>query len=374
MITVTEVKTKKQQREFLQFPLDLYKGNPNFVPPLYADEKQIFKKDYAYYETSEAVYYNAYRDGQMVGRISGILQKASNEIRKEKRVRFTRFDSINDPEVSDALFDAVEQWAIQKGMDTVCGPLGFSDLEREGLLIEGFDELSTYEEQYNAPYYQDLIENRGYTKEVDWIEKKIFSSKDDNGKFEKTAEMAMKKYNLHIAEFKSTKELFDRYEDKLFHLLDESYKELHGTVPITGAVRKMIVDNFKMLLTPQYINIVVNEQDELVCFGVVLPSIAKAVQKSQGHMTPATLWRILKVRNKPEILDLALIGVAPSYSNTGVAVVAFASLLKYLKKNHIAYMETNLELESNKNIQNIWKRFDSVQHKRRRCYVKKLTL
>ena len=159
MITVKEVQTKREQREFLNFPLDLYRGNPYFVPPLYGDEKKIFRKDYIYNDTCEAVYYNAYRDGKMVGRISGILQKAANEKYNEKRVRFTRFDAIDDQAVADALFGAVEAWAKARGMDTICGPLGFSDLEREGLLIEGFDQLSTFEEQYNAPYYQKLIEN-----------------------------------------------------------------------------------------------------------------------------------------------------------------------------------------------------------------------
>ena len=162
MVTVERVCTIQQKREFLEFPLRLYENNPNFVPPLFADERKIFDEDYAYYETSEAVYFNAYRDGQIVGRISGILQRASNELRNEKRVRFTRFDSINDTEVSDALFDAVESWALHKGMDTICGPLGFSDMEREGLLVEGFDELATFEEQYNFEYYQHLIEHKGY--------------------------------------------------------------------------------------------------------------------------------------------------------------------------------------------------------------------
>ena len=152
-VIIREVRTKKEQKQFLEFPLKLYRDNPCFVPPLYGDEKKIFRKDYVYYDTCEAVYYNAYRDGRMVGRISGILQKVSNELRGEKRVRFTRFDTINDENVAKALFEAVENWALSRGMDTVCGPLGFSDLEREGLLVEGFEYLSTFEEQYNADYY-----------------------------------------------------------------------------------------------------------------------------------------------------------------------------------------------------------------------------
>ena len=174
MIHIEEVKTRAQRRQFVQFPLKLYKGNACFVPPLYADEMKIFKKNYSYNEQAEAVYYLAYREKEVVGRISGILQRVANEKWKQKRVRFTRFDSINDQEVANALFGAVESWAKSKGMTEVVGPLGFSDLEREGLLIEGFDELATFEEQYNFDYYQKLIENLGYQKEVDWVEHKLY--------------------------------------------------------------------------------------------------------------------------------------------------------------------------------------------------------
>ena len=219
MITVKEVQTKREQREFLNFPLDLYRGNPYFVPPLYGDEKKIFRKDYIYNDTCEAVYYNAYRDGKMVGRISGILQKAANEKYNEKRVRFTRFDAIDDQAVADALFGAVEAWAKARGMDTICGPLGFSDLEREGLLIEGFDQLSTFEEQYNAPYYQKLIENCGYGKEVDWTESKIYPPEKNDGALARVTEKLMARYNLHFGPAKNVNDFINRYADPLFELI-----------------------------------------------------------------------------------------------------------------------------------------------------------
>ena len=170
MIEVRQVKAKKEIKEFIEFPLRLYKDNPYFVPPLYGDEKALFKSKTVYDDQCETVYFIALKDGKTVGRISAILQRASNEKWQQKRVRFTRFDCIDNQEVSDALFDAVENWAKQKGMNEIVGPLGFSDLEREGLLVEGFDYVSTFEEQYNFPYYQRLIENRGYVKEVDWID------------------------------------------------------------------------------------------------------------------------------------------------------------------------------------------------------------
>lgn len=174
MIEIKKVESRKDRKEFLDFPLKKYKNNPNFVPPLYADEKKIFNDDYIYNDTCETAYFLAKRNKVTVGRISAILQKASNAKNNEKRVRFTRFDCENDEEAAKALFKAVEDFALEKGMDTVCGPLGFSDLEREGLLVEGFDQLSTFEEQYNAEYYGALIEACGYEKEVDWVESKVY--------------------------------------------------------------------------------------------------------------------------------------------------------------------------------------------------------
>ena len=372
MVVIEEVKTKKQQREFLNFPLKMYKDNPCFVPPLYGDEKKIFSKDYVYYDTCDAVYYNAYMDGKMVGRISGILQKVSNEKRNEKRVRFTRFDSIDDQSVADALFAAVEKWAKGKGMDTVCGPLGFSDLEREGLLVEGFDQLSTFEEQYNAEYYGRLIENCGYAKEVDWLESKIYLPDEPDKRLEKLGEGLMKRYNLHIGEAKNPRDFINRYGDDLFALLDVAYEDIYGTVPFTDGMKKMMIDNFLMIVDLKKTAVILDENNKLVCLGVSFPSIAKAVQKSGGRLTPLTLIKLLKSIKKPEILDLGLVAVAPEYANKGVGGIVSAYLMRLLRESGVEYAETNLNLESNHAILNQWKRFKSVQHKRRRAYVKRL--
>ena len=370
MVEIKKVTTAKQKREFLNFPLKMYKDNPYFVPPLYGDEKKIFRDDYVYYDTCEAVYFNAYRDGKMVGRISGILQKVSNEIRNEKRIRFTRFDSINDIEVAKALFDAVEKWGREKGMDTVCGPLGFSDLEREGLLIEGFDELSTFEEQYNADYYGDLIEKCGYVKEVDWTESKIYRPDEPDDTLEKMSSFIMKRYNLRYGEAKNTRDFLKRYADQVFELLDKSYSALYGTVPFTDGTKKMLIDNFNLVIDIKHVAVVLNEEGRVVCFGLCFPSLAKAVQKSKGHITPFALIRLLKAIKKPEILDLALVGVDPEYENRGISTAITSGLMRMLGEDGIKYAETNLNLEDNYNIQNQWKRFKAVRHKRRRSYVK----
>lgn len=372
MIEITEVKTKKQQREFLNFPLKLYKDNPNFVPPLWMDEKKIFRPDYVYYDTCEAVYYNAYRGGRMVGRISGILQKAANEKNGEKRVRFTRFDSIDDQEVAGALFGAVEAWAVSKGMDTVAGPLGFSDLEREGLLIEGFDQLSTFEEQYNADYYQRLIENLGYVKEVDWTESRLYPPENDDGHLKKLSDRLMQRYRLHFGTAKNVNEFLDKYADGLFEILDRSYDQLYGTVPFTSGMKKLMIDNFKLIIDLDHVAAILDENENVICLGVCFPSIAKAMQKSNGHLTPAAIVRVLWAIRHPKIIDLGLIGVDPSWAMRGVSVAISAELERMLRAPGIEYAETNLNLEDNLMIQNQWKRFKEVKHKRRRSFVKKL--
>ena len=211
MVDIIRVVTKKQQREFIEFPLRLYRDNPCFVPPLYSDEKKMFRKGFIYADTCEMACFNAYRDGKMIGRIQGILQKASNEKNHEKRIRFNRFDAVNDPEVASALFSAVEDWGRSLGMDTICGPLGFSDLEREGLLVEGFSELSTFEEQYDAEYYAALIEGLGYVNEVDWNESKLTPPEDPKVR-EKLLEMSdfiLKRYNLHFGPAKNVNDFIN---------------------------------------------------------------------------------------------------------------------------------------------------------------------
>ncbi len=372
MVTVKEVKTKREQREFLQFPLKMYRDNPYFVPSLYGDEKKIFRADYIYNDICEAVYFNAYRDGRIVGRISGILQKSANEKNREKRVRFTRFDAIDDQEVADALLSAVENWARQKGMDTVCGPLGFSDLEREGLLIEGFDQLSTFEEQYNAPYYQRLIENCGYEKEVDWTESKIYAPEKNDGSLARVTEKLMARYNLHFGPAKNVNDFIDRYADGLFELLDKSYEKLYGTVPFTEGMKKLMIDNFRLIIDLDHVAVLLDENDNIVCLGICFPSIAKAVQPSHGHLTPAAIVRLLWAIKHPKIIDLGLIGIDPAWANRGISVAISAALEKMLREDGVEYAETNLNLEDNYAIQNQWKRFKTVMHKRRRSFVKKL--
>lgn len=374
MITVKEVVTRREQKEFLNFPIDLYKGNPNFVPPLWADEMKMFRPGYVYSDCCDSVFYNAYRDGRMVGRIQGIIQRAANEKNNERRVRFTRFDAIDDLEVSRALFEAVEKWAVERGMDTACGPLGYSDLEREGLLIEGFDQLSTFEEQYNAPYYQKHIEALGYTKEVDWLEFQLYGpeSEETLKEQEQLAEFIMKRYKLHFGPAKNGRDFLKRYADGVFRLIDDSYDKLYGTVPFTEGMKRLMMDNFSMVISTKNIAVILDENDRVVCFGMTIPALAGALAGTRGKYTPLTLLKLLRAIRRPTAIDLCLIGVDPEYLNRGISTVFAVELMHMLADKRITHAETNLNLEDNWAILNQWKRFSHKNHKRRRAYVKKL--
>ena len=372
MITIREVKTKKEQKQFIDFPLDLYRGCPYFVPPLYGDEKGMFKKDFTYNDCCDIVNYLAFDGEKPVGRIQGIIQRAANEKNNERRVRFTRFDAVENQEVADKLFGAVESWAKNKGMDTICGPLGFSDLEREGLLVDGFDQLSTFEEQYNYEYYGKLIESLGFEKEVDWTESKIYPPENDDGTMQKMADFVMNRYHLHFGQAKNIDDFINKYGDDFFGLIDKGYEHLYGTVPFTKAMKDEIIKSFKLIVDLKHVAIILDENDRAVCIGVCFPSIAKAVQKSKGKLTPAALIRLLKAIKHPTVIDFGLIAVDPTYLNRGVSTAISAEVLKMLKDDSIEYAETNLNLETNAAIQNQWKRFKEVKHKRRRAYVKKI--
>lgn len=374
MIEVCEVKTRKQIKEFIDFPLHLYKGNKYFVPPLYSSEKLLFKKNNPFASSCDTIYFNAYKDNKIVGRISGIIQKDANKKWKSKDVRFTRFDSINDQEVANALFDAVTNWAKKKGMNRIIGPLGFNDLEREGLLVEGFDKLSTFEEQYNYAYYVDLINNYGFKKDVDWIEQELRYPKnpDDKAKLQRIQDIMFKKLHLHMEKEKSGRVFVNKHRDDFFALLDDTYKDLYGTCPMRKEVQDELIKGFKLLLKGKNITAVYNDKNEMVAFSLYFSSIAEAVKKSNGKLTPFGIVRILHAINHPKVLDLGLIGVRDDYKNYGIPVAMIINLYDLFESGLYDHFETNLTLENNTAILNLLSRFDGIQHKRRRSFYKEI--
>ena len=375
MIEVREVKTKKEQKQFLNFALDLYKGNPYFVPSLYADERKMFGKDYVYKSSCEWTYFVAYKDGVPAGRIQCIIQKDANAKNGEKRCRFSRFDAIEDPEVSRALFEKAEAWAVQKGMDTMVGPLNFSDLEREGMLVDGFEEPATFEENYNFSYYKEHVEALGYQKEIDWTASRLYGPESPEAldELEELVAFIFKRYKLHYGTAKSGPDLLKKYSEGIFDLLDASYKDLYGTVPFTEGMRKLVLENFAMVISPKYTAVILDENDKLVCFGLSFPGLAPALVGTRGKYTPWTLLKLLYYIKKPNILDLCLVGVDPEYLNRGVSGALSLSIMKMLRDNpRVKWADTNLNLEDNYAILNQWRRFKSEECKRYRSYVKKL--
>ena len=373
-IKIVKVSSRKEQREFVNLPLQMYKDCPYFVPPLYSDEMKIFTDKNAYSDTCESVFFLAKRNGVTVGRIQGILQKQSNELHNERRVRFIRFDAPNDVSVASALFGAVEEWAGKCGCDTVCGPLGYSDLEREGLLIEGFDKLSTFEEQYNYEYYASLIEACGYAKEIDWLEFRLRAPKEKNIMLERVATRALELNRLHVVdpEKMSKREYIDRYKDGVFECIDLCYRHLYGTVPFTESMKKQIVDQFMLVINKRYLIVICDENERVVSFALCIPGIGESLKKSGGRLTPAALIRLLSAIKKPRTVDLALVAILPEYQSAGINAVMLNKMTEYLESGDIEYFETNLNLETNIQVMAQWKYFDSEQHKRRRSYVKKL--
>ncbi len=373
MIEIREVKTRREKKDFLDFPLKLYKGCPHYSPNLYISEKAIFKKDYYYCKTCEAVYFNCYKDGKMAGRISGILQKEANKKWNQQAIRFARFDLIDDLEVAKALLGAVEDWGRRLGMKEIIGPLGFSDLEKEGMLIEGFDEPTTFVENYNYEYYKTLVEQCGYGKDVDWIAHQAFLPEDmDVEKTERVIKKLMERMKLHYCEEKSTAKILKKYGQAFFDIVEESYKDLYQTVPFTKEQVDDAIASFRLLLTPDCIGLILDEHEEVVAFGIMFPLISPILNQSGGHLYPRTILRVLKTIRHPKIMEFGLIGVKEAYKNTGIAWCPMIPVLKRMKAGEIEYCETNLNLETNTAILNMLGRLKLRDHRRVRSFKKSL--
>lgn len=373
MVQVEQVKTKKQLRQFVHFPNELYRDCEYYVPMINLDEKNNFipKKNPAFEECDVALFL-AKRDGKIVGRIAGIIQHSYNKKMGCKKVRFSRFDSIDDQEVANALFNTVSEWAKSKGMTEIVGPLGFNDLDREGLLIEGFDRLSTYETQYSYPYYPKLIENYGFTKDVDWVEYRVKWTNKLDERYDRIGQMVLNKYNLKVIKGLNKKQLIKKYGDAIFDLIDEGYKDLYGTVPYSPKTRKLILKNFDLALNVKLMCLVVDSNDKPVAYALILPSLAEAVRDCRGKLLTFKVFKILRAIKNPKVVDFALVSIASDYHNKGLNGIIFSELVNSMSVYDIEACETNLNLEDNLAVQNMWHNLEREQHKRRRSYIKQI--
>lgn len=371
-VRVRRVRTASDRKAFVELPLRLYQDCPYFVPPLYRDELKLLAGG-GNNENAEAVFFLAEKEGKIVGRIQGIIQYQHNIKNDCTQMRFTRFDCIDDTQVAAALFSAAQQWGCERGMTEICGPLGYNDLDREGLLIDGFEELSTFEEQYNFPYYPKLLEAAGFQKDVDWLEYELRKPLKENEMLSRVAKRALEINKLHIASTDLPKRQYiEKYRDGFFDCLDECYSKLYGTVPISKNAQDELVEQFMMIVNKEFAFFICDENERVVAFGLCFPAIGEAVQKSGGRMTPATLLRLLKAVKHPSVIDLGLVAVRPEYRNSGVNAVIINGLIQMLSSGKVKKCETNLCLETNKAVQAQWKYFNARQHKRRRSYIKKI--
>ena len=371
-ITVKEVVSQADRRDFVKFPYKIYKSNPYWVPQITKDEiKNISKESNPAFEFCDAQYWLAFKNGEPVGRIGGIINHRYNEKVGKKYARFSQIDMIDDAEVAATLLKTVEEWAKSKGAELIHGPFGFTDMDPEGMLIEGFNELGTIATIYNHPYYPRYMEQNGYEKEADWLEYELILPKEIPDKVERVAKIALERNKLTVLKVKSAKELMP-YTRELFEVLNACYEGLHGFVALTDKQIDMYIKQYFGFIIPDYVPIVVDKDNHVVAFGITMPSLSKAFQKAKGSLFPFGFIHILMAMRKNNRADLYLTGVRPDYQDKGVNAAMMCEMNKVFLKYHIEKVESNPELESNSKVQAQWRFYDKRQHKRRRCFVKSL--
>lgn len=369
-ITITEVKTKKQLKQFIKFPFSLYEGNQYWVPPLIADDLKTFNsKINPAYDFCESQLFLASRNGELCGRVAVIINHRYNEKVNKKMLRFGWIDFIDDYEVSKALIDIVEKIALERKMEFVEGPLGFTDFDPEGMLIEGFNELSTISGLYNHPYYKDHIEKLGYAKEVDWVEFEMFPPNPPLEKVKRISEISLQRYNLRFLKVKNKKELIP-YVPQIFGVLNEAFSELHGFVSLTDKQIQYFTKQYFGFINPKFIPVVLDSEGKVAAFGITMPSLSRAFQKAKGKLFPFGFIHILKTLKKPELLDLLLIGIRGDMRDKGLNAILMNAINEVCNEYGITNVESNYELEDNLKVQNQWKIYERRQHKRRRSYRK----
>lgn len=372
-IEIKEVVCRKDLKKWVDFPNTLYKKVPAYVPFLMNDELDTFTpaKNPAY-EFCETKLFLAYKEGKIVGRIGGLINHAANKKWNTNAIRFTRFDFIDDYEVSKALFDKVVSWGKEHGYTQVLGPIGFTDMDHEGMLVEGFDELNMSVTFYNHPYYLDHMTKLGLEKEVDWVEYQLTVPTQLDPKLEKMSEYLQKRNGYQLVTYNNRKKLKeDAFE--AFKVIDESFSVLYGSVPLTDDVIRKALADYIPLVNLKYICSVRDKDGAIAGFAVLVPSIAKALKKSNGRMLPLGMFRMLKaLKGKNDTLEMFFIAIKPEHQKKGLPAIIMHQMLKVLIENNVKICETGPELEINESVQSLWKGFDVRNHKRRRCFKKEI--
>lgn len=377
-VEIKRVESKKDLKRFIDFHYDLYAGNPYDAPTLFIDDMNTLRRDRnVAFDFCEAEYFMAFKDGRLAGRVAAIINRRANEKFHTRNVRFGWIDFIDDIEVSAALLNAVEDWGRSKGMTAMVGPLGFTDLDPEGMLITGFDKLGTMETIYNYPYYPEHMEKLGgWQKDNDYVEYFLPMPDKVPEKFAKLSQLIEKRYNLHVK--KVTKaDIRNGYAKKVFHLINETYKDLYNFVELTDRQIDDYVKSYMPMLDLNLVTVIVdgNKNDKIAGVGITIPSMARAMQKCRrGRLLPFGWWHVLRALkgHKTEGVDLLLIGFLPEYRTKGANALLFADLIPRYIDYGFKWGETNVEMESNNSVQGQWSTLEHINHKRRRCYRKEI--
>lgn len=373
-IRITEVKNKSDLRKFVKFPTELYKGSKEFVPSIIFDEMNTLSasKNPAF-EYCDAKLWLAYKGNEVAGRIAGIINNKFNEIWGKKSIRFGWIDFIDDENVSSALLDKVVSWGKENGLEEIHGPLGFTDMDYEGMLIEGFNEVGTLATIYNYSYYPKHLEKFGYEKEADWIEFVVKVPEIIPEKADRVAKIVMEKLKVKVLDAKSKKDLIP-YGTDLFKLINVAFKDLFGFVPLTDKQIKYYIKQYLGFVSPDYTKIIIDENKKLAGFVIGMPSLTKALQKSRGKLFPFGFIHLLRAMGKSnKYIDLYLGAIRPDLQGKGADALLMTEITKSSIINKVISAETNIELETNVLVQSHWKYFDARQHKRRRCFRKKIS-
>jgi len=370
MIEIREVVSKKDVKLFATYPIKLYKGCPYYVPSLRGDEMMTFneKKNFSL-ENNFCKGFLAFKDGELVGRIAGFINTRHNQLTGEKYIRFSRFECIDDLEVFKALLKAVANYGKEHGLENMHGPWGFNDTDREGMLTYGFDQVSTYATNYSYPYFHENMRKLGFEDESKWLEFNFKIPEEYPERVLKLAEKIKAKHELvDISETMSVKEILSTYGDEFFDTMTLAYQHLDGYVPIVGKERQNMLDQFATIVNKKYISLLLNKEGKIAGFGIVLPSIAKALIKHDGKLFPTGFVSVLKAIKKPKELEMALIALRPEYKNTGINAVLISKIIKHIIDDKIERIESNPMLEHNLNIIQQWKLFESEVVKRRQTF------
>ena len=372
-ILIKTVTTRKELKTFVRFANNLYKGNKYYVPSMPFDDLNTLDKDKnGAFEFCEAEYYLAYKNGVLVGRVAAIVNHKANESWKVKQVRFGWFDFIDDMEVSAALLDAVIAFGRERGMTQIVGPLGFTDFDPEGMLVEGFDRLSTMALIYNHPYYPEHMKKLGYYKETGWLEYRITIPTEVPERHRRLAELVKERNNLTLRKLTRRQIRKENYGVKLFNLINDTYCKLYGYSLLSERQIEQYVDLYLSLVDPSMLNFVEDENGDLIAAAITIPSLSEALQKCNGEIFPFGWWYLLKNMfiKKPDTLDLLLIGVRPDYQNKGVPTLVICDLIETFNRLGFRYAESNANLETNTSIQALWGPFEKEQHKKRWVFGK----